>query len=164
MDLILNKNRFNKGSKFGLSLLRRAIQTLGFGRSVLVDKDNIVLAGNDVYRIAKELGANIRVIETDGNELIVVKRKDVSAGERKGKELSLTDNLTQEKNLTWDADVLLKIMNSEYDGFDPRRWNGHSCLVKELNIEDLFNDSYLPPQPKQEQQESVNHCQLNLFD
>ena len=160
----INKNRFNKGGKFGLSLLRRAIQILGFGRSILVDKDDIVIAGNDVYKIAREMGANIRVIETCGDELIVVKRTDVSIQDKKGKEMALTDNLTQEKNLNWDSDVILKVMNSVYDGFDPRKWYGDGCLAKELNIEDLFKQGYVPVENKQQQEELVSPLQMSLFD
>ena len=160
----INKNRFNKGGKFGLSLLRRAIQILGFGRSILVDKDDIVIAGNDVYKIALEMGAKIRVIETCGDELIVVKRTDVSIQDKKGKEMALTDNLTQEKNLNWDSDVILKVMNSVYDGFDPRKWYGDGCLAKELNIEDLFKQGYVPVENKQQQEELVSPLQMSLFD
>ena len=160
----INKNRFNKGGKFGFSLLRRAIQILGFGRSILVDKDDIVIAGNDVYKIAQEMGAKIRVIETCGDELIVVKRTDVSIQDKKGKEMALTDNLTQEKNLNWDSDVILKVMNSVYDGFDPRKWYGDGCLAKELNIEDLFKQGYVPVENKQQQEELVSPLQMSLFD
>lgn len=160
----INKNRFNKGGKFGLSLLRRAIQILGFGRSILIDKNDIVIAGNDVYKIAQEMGAKIRVIETCGDELIVVKRTDVSIQDKKGKEMALTDNLTQEKNLNWDSDVILKVMNSVYDGFDPRKWHGDGCLAKELNIEDLFKQGYVPVENKQQQEELVSPLQMSLFD
>lgn len=71
------------------------------GRSILVDKNNIVIAGNGVFAEAKELGIKVRVIESDGKELIVVKRTDRSTEDEKRKLLALVDNTHQTyRNLT----------------------------------------------------------------
>ena len=134
-----NKIRFNKGTEYGRRLIARSLQKLGAGRSVLCDKNDIILCGNDVYEEALKQGKKIRVIDTCANELVVVRRTDVDANTKTGKELALIDNLCQEKNLNWDADVILFEMNNDFS-FDPRRWGGDSCLVKELDITSLFKD------------------------
>lgn len=158
-----NKKRFNRGTRFGDGLIRHSIQELGCGRSILVDKDGIVLCGNDVYRIAKELGKKIIVVETDGDVLVVVKRTDLCAKDKKGMEIALVDNLSQEKNLEWNADELINCMNEDLS-FDPRKWGGHSCLVKELDLESLLKENVRTVQKKAPSKNHDNNLQLTLFD
>ncbi len=48
---------------------------MGLGRSILVSADNEIIAGNGVTETAVERGIeNTIVVETTGNELVVVKR------------------------------------------------------------------------------------------
>lgn len=158
-----NKKRFNKGTRFGDGLIRHSIQELGCGRSILVDKDGIVLCGNDVYRIAKELGKKMVVIETDGDVLVVVKRKDLSVKEKKGMEMSLVDNLSQEKNLDWETDAIINCMDDDFS-FDPRKWGGHSCLIKELDLESLLKENVQTVQKKAPTKSRADSFQPTLFD
>jgi len=158
-----NNNRFNKGTRFGYDLIKHSLQELGCGRSILADKNGTIISGNDVYKAAKELGKRILTIETDGDTLIIVKRTDVDADETKGLELALVDNLAQEKNLDWDADTLCLAMQKRLS-FDPRKWGGHECLVKELKIEDLFKDDVVPKVKKSGNKEFVSNEQLSLFE
>lgn len=158
-----NKKRFNRGTRFGDGLIRHSIQELGCGRSILVDKDGIVLCGNDVYRITKELGKKIIVVETDGDVLVVVKRTDLSAKEKRGMEMSLVDNLSQERNLDWDTNNVRSSMGDVLS-FDPRKWGGDGCMVEELKLEDLFKDSAIPKCKKMSDEEFVINRQLTLFD
>jgi hypothetical protein len=131
---------FNKGRIGANKLLEQSISVLGCGKSVLVDSQNNILAGAKVVDAARKTGIKkIRVIETKGDELVVVKRTDVNARTKKGCELSLVDNLSQDKNLSWDADAICDKMQ-EILSFNPREWGGHSCLVKELDIETLLKD------------------------
>jgi len=77
-------------------LINKSLVECGVGRSILVDKNNIVIAGNGVFAEAKELGIKVRVIESDGKELIVVKRTDLSTEDEKRKLLALADNHTSD--------------------------------------------------------------------
>lgn len=158
-----NKKRFNRGTRFGDGLIRHSIQELGCGRSILVDKDGIVLCGNDVYRIAKELGKKIIVVETDGDVLVVVKRTDLSAKEKNGMEMSLVDNLSQEKNLEWDTDNVIDATNSTIS-FDPSSWGGYECMVAELNVEDFLKENVFAKNSKVQEEKFVPNRQLSLFD
>ena len=49
------------------------------------DRDNVLIAGNGVYEEAQKLGLKVRVVESDGTELIVIKRKDLSTEDEKRK-------------------------------------------------------------------------------
>ena len=135
---LYNIGSFNKGRIGANKLLEQSISSLGCGRGVLVDSQNNILAGLKTIDAAKRVGIKkVRVVETQGDELVVVKRTDVNARTKKGCELSLVDNLSQDKSLSWDADALCETMQ-EILSFNPREWGGHSCLVKELDIEALL--------------------------
>ena len=159
-----SKRRFNKGTKFGSQLIERSIRELGCGRSVLADMNGTIISGNDVYETAVRLNKKIVTIETDGDVLVVVKRMDVEANSRKGYELAFVDNLSQEKNLNWDADMIIDTMQ-DCMSFDARQWGGHSALVKELELEDLLKDGVSLVE-KREKKEDVlqDNTQLSLFD
>lgn len=77
-------------------LINKSLTECGAGRSILVDRDNIVIAGNGVYEQATKLGLKVRVIESDGKELIVVKRTDLTTTDGKRKLLALADNHTSD--------------------------------------------------------------------
>ena len=47
----------------------------------------------------------IRIIETDGTELVVVKRTDLHEGDERRKKLALADNATSD-NVEWDFDAM----------------------------------------------------------
>jgi hypothetical protein len=104
-----NKNA-NKHTQKGLRLLEKSLSKLGAGRSILIDKDNNIIAGNGVVEVAGQIGLDkIKVIETDGTELIAVKRKDVSINSKKGRELAIADNQTAKTSIDFDMDVLNEI-------------------------------------------------------
>lgn len=159
-----NDSNFNLGTTYGRDLIKRSLQELGCARSIVLDKNDVVIAGKDVFRAAQELGKKIITIETDGDVLVAVKRRDVEADSKKGKEIALVDNLAQEKNLNWDADKLLDTMNTDLS-FDPRTWGGYECIVKELELQDLLRDD-VPVKEKKEKKEEVfvASAQLSLFD
>ena len=155
--------RFNNGNKKGKTIIEHSIKTLGCGRSILVDKNGEIISGHDVYEAAIKLGKKIITIETDGDVLVVVKRTDVVASETKGLELSLVDNLSSEKNLNWDADKLISTMQQNMS-FDPRKWGGYECLVKELNLEDLLRDDIKLKKKNKKDDNITIDTQLKLFD
>ena len=112
-DLIQDDHNFNKGTEEGAQLIERSFKDYGAGRSVLIDKNNRIIAGNKSQKGAKGAGIKkVRVIETDGTELIAVKRTDLSLDSKEGREMALLDNLTSQKNLNWDHVELQNAANS----------------------------------------------------
>lgn len=102
-DLIQDDKNFNLGTEQGKILMDRSFENFGAGRSVLVDKNNRLIAGNKTAKIAEEHGiTKVRVIETTGDELIAVKRVDIDLDSRKGREMALADNMTSKANLKLD--------------------------------------------------------------
>lgn len=93
---------FNKGTYEGEVLIKKSLERFKAGRSVLIDKDNNIIAGNKTVQAASTMGMKVRVIETTGDELVAVKRTDIDIDSKEGRELALADNRTAQINLAWD--------------------------------------------------------------
>lgn len=55
-DLIPDDKNFNRGSEFGNSLIEKSIRKFGLGRSILIDKNNRIIAGNKTVENAGAIG------------------------------------------------------------------------------------------------------------
>lgn len=96
----------NKGSQIGDGLLEKSIQRNGLGRSILVSQDNMIIAGNKTLQKAAELGMEkVIEIESDGTELIVVKRKDIKSKTKEFYDMAIADNMVSKHNFVEDAKV-----------------------------------------------------------
>ncbi len=89
--------------------IKSSLEQCGAGRSIVLDSEDVIVAGNGVYEQAQALGLPVRVIETDGKELIAVKRTDIKTGDDKRKLLALADNRTAEL-AEWDAEALDRLI------------------------------------------------------
>ena len=113
-----DKKNFNQGTDEGKDMMEKSFKEHGAGRSVLLDKDNNIIAGNKSTSAARKAGIKkVRVIETDGTELIAVKRTDISIDSKEGREMALLDNRTAQINLSWD-EVELASVQADIEGFD----------------------------------------------
>lgn len=101
-----DKRNYRKHSEKNKSVIRKSLEELGAGRSIVIDNEGEIVAGNGVYEQAQKLGLKTRVIETDGSELVVVKRTDLATGDDKRKKLALADNAASDTS-EW-ADELLR--------------------------------------------------------
>lgn len=77
-ELKFDDKNFNDHTEFGMSLLEKSLQDYGAGRSILIDKNNNIIAGNGIVEAAAQAGIEkVRIVETQGEELVAVKRTDV---------------------------------------------------------------------------------------
>lgn len=97
------------------ALIRQSLQEVGGFRSIAVDGNDIIRAGNGVYEQAKELGMTVRVIEAAPNELIAVKRADLKG--KKAERAALLDNRSGELS-EWDDAVIAEIAQNERELLD----------------------------------------------
>ena len=88
----------------------QSLRDLGAGRSILIDSENVVIGGNGVYEQAQELGLPVRVIESDGSELIAVKRTDLKSSDAKRKALAIADNRTSDLSF-FDDEKLSRMLD-----------------------------------------------------
>ena len=109
-DLTPDPENANKGTPRGESALEESISSYGLGRSILIDKNNRIIAGNKTAQKAGELGIEqVTVVETTGNQVVAVKRTDLDLDEdNEARELAYADNRTSELSLDWDPEQLLK--------------------------------------------------------
>lgn len=106
-SLVQDNLNFNRGTEFGERLMDNSLRKFGLGRSVLVDKNNRIIAGNKTVEKAVELGfEKAIVVETSGEQLVVVKRKDIDLDSEMGREMALADNATSAANLEWDEETI----------------------------------------------------------
>lgn len=106
-DLIPDDANFNQGTEFGNGLIEKSLRKFGAGRSILLDKNNRIIAGNKTVENAASLGLeNVRIVETDGTEIVAVKRTDIDLDSKQGREMALADNATAKANISWDAGKL----------------------------------------------------------
>ena len=120
-ELKFDEHNFNRHNDEGMSLLEKSIKENGLGRSILLDKDNNIVGGNGVTEKAIELGkTKVRIIETDGSELIAVKRTDLTLDSEQGRKMALADNSVAHANLEWNEEELQKAQDEW--GLVPEEW------------------------------------------
>jgi hypothetical protein len=120
-DLIADDKNFNKGTQFGGSLIEKSLRKFGAGRSILIDKNNRIIAGNKTVENAAAIGLeDVQIIETDGTKIIAVKRTDIDLDSKAGRELALADNATAKANIDWDVETTFEVA-AEFD-FDAGEW------------------------------------------
>jgi hypothetical protein len=107
-ELVQDKQNANRGTKRGGEVIRKSLQDFGAGRSVLLDKNNRLIAGNKTVGQAAAGGMKgVRIVETYGDEIIAVKRMDLDLeNDPKAKGLAVADNRASELSLDWDPLVL----------------------------------------------------------
>lgn len=106
-DLIPDDKNFNIGTDFGNSLIEKSFQKFGAGRSILIDKNNRIIAGNKSVENAASIGLNdVEIIESDGKRIIAVKRTDIDLNTPEGREMALADNASAKANIVLDAELI----------------------------------------------------------
>ena len=87
-----------------LTMIADALRTVGAARSIVIDEDDQVLAGNGVTQAAQSVGmTKLRIIDTDGDEIIAVRRRGLTAGQKRA--IAIYDNRTAELS-EWNAEQL----------------------------------------------------------
>lgn len=87
-----------------LATIEAALREVGAARSIVVDEDGTVLAGNATVKAAASAGiTSVRVVEADGSELVAVRRSGLTPEQKR--RLALFDNRAAEL-AEWDAGML----------------------------------------------------------
>jgi hypothetical protein len=89
-DIKFDKRNYRKHPDKNKKIIKKSLDEFGAGRSILIDSENEIIAGNGVAEAWDK--RPIRIIETDGKELIAIKRTDLKTKDEKRKQLALIDN------------------------------------------------------------------------
>jgi hypothetical protein len=94
-----------------------SLQQVGAARSIVIDEDNVILAGNGTIEAAGEAGiTRLRVVEADGEEIIAVRRRGLTPEQKR--RLALADNRSAEL-AEWEYAALQKQLKEiEAEGGD----------------------------------------------
>src|SRR5262245_22224447 len=79
-DLVNRRKRTARGAR----MLVESLEQVGPARSIVIDEENGVLAGNGVLEAAAEIGiTKVHVVEADGRTLVAVRRRDLSPEDKR---------------------------------------------------------------------------------
>ena len=130
MEIKFDKRNYRKHDKKNKSLIKKSLEKFGAGRSIVIDAEGEIIGGNGVYEQAQKLGLKTRIVETDGSELVVVKRTDLKTDDEKRKALAVMDNSTSD--------------TSEFD---------MELLTTDFTVDELEDFGIELPEEKEEEQE-----------
>lgn len=100
-DLVADPENRRTHNARNLDMVAASLRHVGAARSIVIDEGDVVLAGNGVTAAAAQAGiTRVRVIEADGDELIAVRRRGLTAEQKRA--LAIYDNRTAEL-AEWNA-------------------------------------------------------------
>lgn len=90
-----------------------AMHEVGAARSIVIDEDGVILAGNATVEAAAEAGiTRLRVVDADGSEIVAVRRSGLTAKQKA--RLALFDNRAAEL-AEWNKGVLKALQDADVD-------------------------------------------------
>jgi DNA modification methylase len=146
-DLKFDHKNARKRTDSSARLIQESLQRYGAARSIVIDEDNRILAGNGTIEAAQALGlAKLKVVEASGDEIIAVRRSGLSEDDKVG--LALADNRAAELS-DWDAEMLQQL-SEEHDispWFDSEDINALLEQIEKLPEEGLTDPDDVPATP-----------------
>jgi ParB-like chromosome segregation protein Spo0J len=87
-DLKPDPQNARKHTLRNVGMIAEALQEVGAARSIVIDEEGVILAGNATAKAARQAGlARVKVVDADGSEIIAVRRTNLT--ERQKKRLAL---------------------------------------------------------------------------
>lgn len=150
-EIKLDENNYRIHDDRNKQLINKSLKEYGAGRAILTDKDGVIIAGNGTFEQAKELGIPVKVIETDGTELIAVKRTDLSTEDEKRKGLAIMDNSTTDSS-KFDVSKL----QNDFSVPELQEMGVPVFEASEINPDEFFKET--PEKEKKPKMVKCPHC------
>ena len=115
-DLKQDKRNYRKHNQKNLDLIKKSVDDVGLGRSIVIDNENEIICGNGLVSTLDK-DTPVKVIETDGSELVVVKRTDLATDDDKRKQLAVMDNSTSDS-----SEFDFELLNSDFETETLQDW------------------------------------------
>jgi hypothetical protein len=111
-DLKPDPRNARKRTDRSASLIQESLKRFGAARSIVIDEDGRILAGNGTVEGAKAAGiSKVRIIETEGDEIVAVRRTGLTEEQKIG--LALADNRSSDLS-EWDG-LMLQQLSETHD-------------------------------------------------
>ena len=117
MEIKFDKRNYRKHGDKNKELIKKSLEECGTGRSIIIDNENEIIGGNGVYEQAKKLNIPVKIIETDGTELIAIKRTDLATNDEKRKQLAVMDNSTSDS-----SEFDFELLQTDFDTEELEDW------------------------------------------
>ena len=103
-DLKPDSRNARKHNQRNLNMIVDALHEVGAARSIVIDENGVILAGNGVVEAAADAGIErVQVVDADGETIIAVRRSGLT--DKQKKRLAYYDNRTAEV-AEWDAEQI----------------------------------------------------------
>lgn len=111
-DLTPDPQNARKHNPRNIGVIADSLQELGTARSIVVDEDGVILAGNGVVEAAGQVGIEkVHVIDVPGDTIVAVRKTGLTPEQKR--DLALRDNRATDLS-EWDPAVL-KAISEEQD-------------------------------------------------
>ena len=133
-DLTPDSKNARRHNERNVAMIRDALQEVGAARSIVVDEQGNILAGNATAKAAAEAGIEqVQIVDADGSTLVAVRRSGLSNEEKV--RLALFDNRSAEL-ADWNDERLAEILAE-----DEKLLNG---LFKDDELAEVLGDLFEP--------------------
>jgi DNA modification methylase len=130
-DLVPDPENRRRHTPRNIGMIVDGLQRVGAARSIVIDEDGVILAGNGVTEAAAEAGiTKVRVVDAKGDELIAVRRTGLTADQKRS--LAMYDNRTAEL-AEWSG---AQLQADHEAGLDLQPWFSPEELRRTLAIVD----------------------------
>lgn len=97
--------------KENIDVIEHSMREFGAARSIVLDENNMILAGNGATKGAIKAGKQrVIIVDSDGTELIAVRRSNLT--EEQKNQLKLVDNRSNETS-DWDYEILQELLKEQ---------------------------------------------------
>lgn len=111
-DLTPDPRNARKHGERNITQLEKSLESFGPARSIVIDEDGRILAGNGLVEAAGNVGiTKVTTVEADGNEIIAVVRRGLTEEQKLG--LAIADNRAAESS-EWNPEAL-RLIAGEID-------------------------------------------------
>jgi len=129
-DLTPDAHNRRKHNPRNIGMLVDALHKVGAARSIVIDEDGEVLAGNGVVEAAAEAGlTKVQVVDADGETIVAVRRTGLTAEQKTA--LAIYDNRTAEP-AEWNPEQLRA---DQADGLDLKPYFSDGELAEIVGAE-----------------------------
>jgi len=118
----LDPNNYRTHPEENIELISNSVKELGFGRSIVIDENNMLIAGEGATR--GSINAGIKeaiIIDADGDQVVAVRRRNLSPENKE--RLKVIDNRANETS-EWNNARLAIFLQSNTDQLEGMGFSG----------------------------------------